>query len=435
VTPRPNKRRWGWGAASLVAVGLGLSGCGIDLGFLQRFLLKAEDIIVERRPDAVYEQLFPFYVEICTLSQWGRQHESTRGNPFGHAVMYVKGACKDETAPYPQLRRCHRTATALDDPEHGAGVSVGQWFRNVNWVAVPGYQLFYTGNLKPGQRLTQAHFDATVQEAIDRGVFDGVQLHDGWTTEQDRSWQAYVSRTSIGTDFALQFSRNVFCARVPVPEPALNEVIAFLNDKNHEYATSDVDYNWRLLSHNCVHTVRNALAAANFWAPISVLRVKLWHLFNLAVPAHEFVNLAILGAAGPLDDYREIFDEDPLRDALHEFRWLPTRHGALVKTLPVHEPNDIFTTGFRLFTVQSPVNMGKSQSAVRLLSDPRYVDLKSNLLFFRDKYDAILARENSQAAMLASVRGTPYRRVSRLYAEYIRAQRQDVERMLSQLPE
>ena len=37
----------------------------------------------------------------------------------------------------------------LDDPEHGAGISVGRWFRNVNWVAVPGYALFFRGNLAP----------------------------------------------------------------------------------------------------------------------------------------------------------------------------------------------------------------------------------------------------------------------------------------------
>ncbi len=35
--------------------------------------------------------------------------------------------------------------------------------------------------------------------------------------------------------------------------------------------------------------------------------------------------------------------------------------------------------------------------------------------------------------MLASVRGTPYRRVERLYYEYIQAQRAEVESMLDRL--
>ncbi len=410
-----------------------LAACGDDIGPLQRFLLKTDDIIIERRPDPRYERLFPAYVDLCAISQWSRQDGSGRGNPFGHALIYIKGACKDEQAPFPFLRRCRGTATSLDDPEHGVGVSVGRWFRNVNWVAIPGYDLVFSGNLETGDRLTRAHFDATVRAAIDAGVFDGVELHPEWTRASEWTLEEFVADQSIGTDFALQFSRNVFCARVPIPEPVLDEIIAFLNDKNEEYATGKADYNWHLVANNCVHTVRNALAAANLWSPLSVRDVKIRHLFNLAVPANEFVNLSVLGAGGPVEDYRDVYDEDPLRDALHEFKWLPTRHGSLVKTLPVHEPNDIYNTQFRLFTVQSPFSMAKTSNAVRLLSDPRYVDLEANLMHFRDKYDAVLAAHAYDTDRLASVRGTRYRRIGRLHYEYIQAQRRDVDRLLTGL--
>ncbi|MBK8212082.1 MAG: hypothetical protein IPK78_21270 [Rhodospirillales bacterium] len=393
---------WGLRSLLLVVLTLMLAGCGDDSGLIARFLLKTEQIIVERRPDPVYDQLFPYYVELCTISQFSRK-DGRRGNPFGHALLYIKGACKDENAPFPQLRRCHRVATALDDPEHGAGVSVGRWLRNVNWVAIPGHELVFSGNLKPDERLTQDHFDATVRQAIDLGVYQGVELHPGWKSSENSTLEEYVANHSITADFALQFARNVFCARIPVTEPVLNEVIAFLNDKNQEYATGKADYNWSLLANNCVHTVRNALAAANMWSPVSVLGIKIRHLFRLAVPANEFVNLAALGTEGPVDDYQQIQAEGALRDALHDFRWLPTRQGALLKTLPVHEPNDIYNSQFRLFAVQSPLSMGTTANAVRLLSDPRYVDLKSNLLYFRDKYDAILAAHDYSIDRLASV--------------------------------
>lgn len=419
-----------------VALVLAVGGCddGVFGGFLGRFLLKSDEIVVERRPDPIYEQLFPRYVELCALSQPNRKDKS-RGNPFGHALMYLKGACKDENAPFPQLRQCRREATTLDDPEHGVGVSVGRWFRNVNWIAVPGYQLFFEGNLKPDQTLTQTHFDATVQNAIDRGVFDGVELQPEWIRRGGPDLSDFVANASIGTDFALRYSRNVFCARTPVSEPMMTEIIAFLNDKNREYATGEANYNWNLFANNCVHTIRNALAAANLWSPLTVLDVKIRHLFNLAVPANEFVNMAELVTEGPLEDYREIQAEGPLRDALHDFRWLPTRHGALLKTMPVHQPNVVFDTRFRLFTVQSPFSMGKTMNAVRLLADDRYVDLKSNLLFFRDKYDAILAKEVDPADRFDSVRGSPYRRVARIHREYIEAQRRDVQAMLDRIAE
>jgi hypothetical protein len=286
-----------------------LSGCEED-GLMSRFMLKPDHIIIERRPDPAYDRLFPYYVELCATSQF-RSKLKGEGGVAGHAVMYIKGACKDEQAPFPQLRRCRVAATEITDPEHGAGVSVGRWFRNINWVAVPGYELFYGGNLKIGEPLTQAHFDATVRNVIDKGVFKGVEFHDYPTAGAERSLENFVAEQAIGTDLALQFARSVFCARIPVTPRMLDEVIAFLNDKNREYFAGEADYNWNLLGDNCVHTVRNALAAANVWSPLSVRTVKLLHLFNLAVPANEFVNLAELGTEGPIDDYREIQQEDP----------------------------------------------------------------------------------------------------------------------------
>ena len=410
-----------------------LSGCGED-NVISRFMLKPDRIIVERRPDPVYEQLFPYYVELCATSQF-RSKLKGEGGVAGHAVMYIKGACKDEQAPFPQLRRCRVAAKELNDPEHGAGVSVGRWFRNVNWVAVPGYELFYDGNLKAGERLTQSHFEATVHDAIEKGVYKGVEFQEHPASSGATGLENFVAIEGIGTDLALQFARSAFCARLPVTEPMLNEVIDFLNDKNREYAEGDADYNWSVWADNCSHTLRNALAAANIWSPLSVRTIKVLQLFNLAIPANEFVNLAELGTEGNVADYRQIQDDGPQRDALYEFGWLPTRHGALLKTLPVHEPNDLYDTAFRLFTLQSPFRMGKTQHAIELLSDARFVDLGTNLRYFQDKYDAILASRNESRDALASVRGTPYRRIQRLHYDYIKSQRAETESMLNRLSE
>jgi hypothetical protein len=399
---------------------------------ISRFMLKPDRIIVERRPDPVYDAFFPYYVELCATSQF-RSKLTGPGGVAGHAAMYIKGACKDERASFPRLRRCRGVATELDDPEHGAGVSVGRWFRNVNWVAVPGYKLFYQGNLEMSERLTQAHFDATVRDAIDKGVYKGVEFHDYPAARSGANLENFIANHGIGTDFALQFARSAFCARLPVTEPMLEEVIAFLNDKNREYAEGDVDYNWSVWSDNCVHTLRNALAAANIWSPLSVRAVKILQLFHLAVPANEFVNLAELGTEGNIADFQQIQEDGPQRDALHEFDWLPTRHGALLKTLPVHEPNDIYDTTFQLFTLQSPFRMNKTAHAIELLSDNRFVDLGANLRYFREKYDAILASRNESRDALASVRGTPDRRVARLHYDYIKKQRAQVESMLNRL--
>ena len=101
-----------------------LGGCGDD-GIIARLLLKPGHIIIERRPDLVYEKLFEDYVELCAGSQF-RAKLTGEGGIAGHAVMYLKGACREDDAPYPQLRRCQVAATSLDDPEHGVGISVNR---------------------------------------------------------------------------------------------------------------------------------------------------------------------------------------------------------------------------------------------------------------------------------------------------------------------
>jgi hypothetical protein len=90
-------------SASLGGLLLALTGCGD--GLFDRFLLKPDDIIVERQPDTRYEALFPYYVDLCSISQW-RDKLGRQGNPFGHALIYIKGACKDEAAPFPALTWC-----------------------------------------------------------------------------------------------------------------------------------------------------------------------------------------------------------------------------------------------------------------------------------------------------------------------------------------
>jgi hypothetical protein len=97
--------------------------------------------------------------------------------------------------------------------------------------------------------------------------------------------------------------------------------------------------------------------------------------------------------------------------------------------LPVHSPNDLYDTRFRLFTLQSPFLMGKTQRAIDLLSDQRFVDLDANLHYFAEKYDAVLARHDEDRDTMATVRGTPFRRVARLYDQYIHTQRDEVRAM------
>ena len=77
--------------------------------------------------------------------------------------------------------------------------------------------------------------------------------------------------------------------------------------------------------------------------------------------------------------------------------------------------------------------MGKTQRAIALLSNQRFVDLVTNLHYFEKRYDAILAEHDEQRDSLASVRGTQFRRVESLYYDYIRSQSAEVQSMITRM--
>lgn len=84
--------------------------------------------------------------------------------------MYVKGACRDEQAPYPKLRRCEGQVADPTSPEHGAGISVNRWFKNANWAAFAGKKQFYGYEPGRAERVTLARLEDASRQAIADGV-------------------------------------------------------------------------------------------------------------------------------------------------------------------------------------------------------------------------------------------------------------------------
>ena len=350
-------------------------------------------------PEPVYEEFYPYYVELCAVSQIRKLGAKPGGGP-GHAVMYLKGACRDPLAPYPTLQMCPDQEVDPADPEHGVGISVNKWFRNVNWVAVPTKKLFFDGNLAAGQRLTQEHYDATVRSALELGVFRGVQVHAQHPAGQEPSrMAAFVAEDSIATDFALRFARSIHCARVPVTRVMLERIVEYLNELNRAYATGEADYQWSGYSDNCVHTLHNALAYASVWPPKSVQSIKLRQLFNLAVPANTFIDLAVRTAEYPIEDLRKVERDVHARTSLLEYGWLPGSHGVALRRLKVHQDNDLFDTRFHIFILEGLLlPYGNKQAVVEMSRDARYVEVRANLRRYDAVYQAILAEQPEETA-------------------------------------
>jgi hypothetical protein len=344
--------------------------------------------------------------------------------------MYLKGACKDESAPTPELRPCKTVATSVDDPEHGAGVSVNRWLQNANWVATPSHRLFFQGDLEQGDAVTPETLARTVHAVIEAGVFHGVAFAPDMPPRS--SLEEVVGAEFVGTDFALRVARTAYCARLPVTDEMMGDIIDYLNAVNRAYASGRARYNWSGYSDNCAHLLHNALAAASVWRPRSVQTSKLRQIGNLSVPANEVIDLAKLGTEGPLTSGREVYRNDEARDALLDLGWLPRRHGAVMTLVPVWEPNALFDTHARILLIQGLFRRGAVRTARRIYGDPRFTQLRSNLEYFRGIYAGMVAeREERIAGGLLPLRSVRYLRPARVYYRYAEEQLADVERMLA----
>jgi hypothetical protein len=206
----------------------------------------------------------------------------------------------------------------------------------------------------------------------------------------------------------------------------MQEMILFLNDLNNQYKTGEKEYHWDGLHDNCAHVTHNALAAASIWPPTQVGGRRLRH--HLAIPANEYLNLALRSADFPLEDFEAIFQDEEAHDSLLEFGWLPSQHGALIKTLDIRQSNDMFDTDFHLFLLEPPGSK-KTKQTEKLLYDPNYYDLEPNLRMYKDRYQQIL--NNKPADEGALLRGNRHRSVLHRYYEYIETQLDDVNTKLS----
>jgi len=386
------------------------------------------------RPDSIYEALSDHYVELCAVSQY-RPREGELGGIPGHAVMYLKGACRDESAPYPRLRPCHYATFDRKDPEHGAGISVNRWFKNVNWVATPGKFFFFNGDVAEYQLLDQERFDAAVQRALDLGMYRGVEVHAKPGAEAPQSIPDFVAQDSIGTDFALRFGRTVFCTRLPMPAELMAQVMDYLNALNDEYWNGNADYHWSGYSDNCVHTLHNALAAAGVWKPKSIRGTKLRQLFNLAIPANTFIDLAFLSNRYPIEDFGKLRSDELHWKSLTTNGWIPATPGVLLKTLPVLQVNALYDTKFRLFVLGGFFSSEVIKRAQLLLTDGRYLQLDANLRYFHERYERILAERDTDGSWTDFLRGEDYQRDREIYYQYIEKQRIGVIEDLARLAE
>jgi hypothetical protein len=405
---------------ALALLGAIASGC---------FMGKQGDRVVPvRLATAEYEALFPNYVSLCAVSRFDRIGVERGGNA-GHAVMYLKGVCRVPDAPYPQVEICPERVDDVHDPRHGVGVSVNAAYKNVNWVAYPGRHLFFNGNLKPEDTLDQAHFEATIQAILDQQLLRGVEVNeDELTGILPGTLEHRTAESLLGTDTAIRFARSVWCNTLPVTRPQIEAIVAHLNEVNRVYAT-ERPYVYSLLSDNCVDLLHNTLAAAEVWEPKHHYRMAVRKLMRIGIPANEVVDFGVRANLFPVDRFWKVYSDDAMRRSLERFDWLPTRHGALFQSAPVHRNNEIYDTSLQMFILEGP---GKRQTkrVTEIANDARYTDIDENLRYWEARYAQILAAPPERGGWLA---GAAFDASQARYRAYVAEQLADVRRLLGEV--
>ena len=325
----------------------------------------------------------------------------------------MNGAEIETGAAYPRLRLV-AAGTDLSDPDSGTGISVNKIFDNVTWVAIPGRDEFFAGGLAPGQTLDEASYERAVQTATAGGWFAGITIKDAVMRQRPTAMPAaeFMVRHSIGTDFALDFARTAYAARMPISRDAMGEVIAYLNGVNERARTNG--YTWNMFTNNCSHAIHNALAAAGIWDAkvvrgpgaidvtkdvLSVAKVlALGRMSDFSFPANNFVRLYEAGNERPIDDALAAFRNHDVRRTMDD-GWISTGPGALIATYPMRgaNRNQMFAPGRDPFLFTVPVLWDKEEKFKKLTRHaPSIVtDLGANLAHFRDRYSSTLANQRT----------------------------------------
>lgn len=339
-------------------------------------------------PEAGYAGAFPRYAEFCALSQIRKRPgfgAEIRGEIGGHAVLYLNGACR---GPDGTLIPCDAPGAG---PEEGVGVSMNAHFRNAKWVAIPGRDFFFEGNLRPGETLTRARYAEVQAEARRLRLYDEVAFHEdafaGAPAGLPREEAKY--EVSIATDYAVGLGRGRYCARVPVTRAQMLAMIDFLNAENAPYRSGAREFHWSLFRDNCIHLAHNALAAAGFWQPWPTNLPLPLAILNFPVPKNEFVNLMRRGNDQALLDPEAAFADPAARRSVLEFGTLPVRPGAIALSAPAWPANEVYETELGLIFYDEPTVGPYRFWLADILRRPRDHALEANLRWYAAHLDRL----------------------------------------------
>lgn len=355
-------------------------------------------ILFSTLANASYEKHFPSYYEYCTGTQWKLQSGEEGGKP-GHGFTYIHGLCKDYRSSYPQVIPCSEVSEELKAkyPHEGVGVSLDKNFSNVMWVAVPGRDLTFFGDIKEPRAITHDDVKTIIQKAIDLKIFNDV-VHKGKKAQElpfnSLEYLEEVADATLGTEYAVTWARELHCARIPIKAQVLPSVAKFLNETNNQYKEGP-GYEWDKISNNCAHLAINTSEQMGINDAILVDQSGIKKYFNMALPSNTFLMYADISALSKKPGLKK------LGKLINKDGYTPVQVGALINNYPAYPSGDKFNTdNLSILTAPRP------KQPLRFLSTPqkyetKYMtaknsDLMTNAQMWKSHYEKLLSQLRPQ---------------------------------------
>lgn len=347
---------------------------------------------------ALYENLFPRYAEFCAATRLRKTAKiglPLEGGPFGHAIMYIKGACRDKTSPYPKIQVCPQNSPA----QTGVGISTDGDFKNVNWVAVEDRQFFYTGVAMPNTKTDLKIYRATLEKAKQMEILKGVTFHERVCAKRPAgmSDEECQYEDTMSTDFAVNLGRNVYCARVPLTNEELSAIIHYLNHLNDDLVKNNKSYMYSN-TNSCTTTPHNALATIGLWAPYKAGSSYL-EPENLAIPFNNYVDLMNRTNDLPIENPVKLFNDRNARISVLQKGLLATRPGGITEIYAMSSHNEVYDSNSSGMFLDLPILNPTKKNMTRYQTLAHYRDIRANLLKMEDKFETALEKLRQQTQL------------------------------------
>ncbi len=341
-----------------------------------------------------YDRAFPYSFEYCAATQLKYQDayfDGAVGGVGGHATIYIQGLCKDYSKAYPTVIPCYKVKDIHKNayPHDGVGISLDSDFSNIMWVAVPGRELFYSGNVESKTAPIESDLDQLISDARRLRVFEGAKFKTDYVNRFPDDSEEYLDAAALwstGTDIALNWGRQLRCAKTPIKEESLQKVADFLNSENEKYRADSKEYNWSFFYNNCTHLAVNAAHAAGLSKGIKTDRALPVQLFNIAVPANVFMLFAddwVLGKFNRSYVRRK-------REKMENGETVPLQMGSLIAFRDALPTNFMFKNeklnGLTIPRKKIFKMFHSTERYDKRFEEPKYTELGRSLVVWEKKY-------------------------------------------------